>query len=41
LDEIAWWVLGWGKEAKVLGPPKLVKIVTDQLAQSLKRYTRR
>ena len=39
LDEIAWWVLGWGKEAKVLGPPKLVKIVMNQLSQSLKRYS--
>lgn len=40
LDEIAWWVLSWGKEAKVLGPPKLVKIMTDQLSKSLKRYIR-
>jgi proteasome accessory factor B len=41
LDEIAWWVLSWGKEAKVLGPPKLVRIVTDQLSKSLKQYPRR
>ena len=40
LDEIAWWVLGWGKEAKVLGPPKLVKMVTNELSQSLKHYAR-
>jgi predicted DNA-binding transcriptional regulator YafY len=40
LDEIAWWVLSWGKEAKVLCPPKLVKIMTDQLSKSLKRYIR-
>lgn len=40
LDEIAWWILSWGKEAKVLSPPKLVKIVTNQLSQSLKRYPR-
>jgi proteasome accessory factor B len=40
LDEIAWWVLGWGKEAKVLSPPKLVKIMTDQLSTSLKHYSR-
>jgi predicted DNA-binding transcriptional regulator YafY len=39
LDEIAWWVLSWGKEAKVLGPPELVKIMTDQLSKSLKRYS--
>lgn len=40
LDEIAWWVLSWGKEAKVLSPPKLVKIMTDQLSKSLKHYSR-
>ena len=40
LDEIAWWVLSWGKEAKVLNPPRLVKIVTDQLSKSLNRYLR-
>jgi proteasome accessory factor B len=40
LDEIAWWVLSWGKEAKVLSPPKLVKIMTDQLLKSLKHYSR-
>lgn len=40
LDEIAYWVLSWGKEAKVLSPPKLVKIMTDQLSKSLKHYSR-
>ena len=40
LDDIAYWVLSWGKEAKVLSPPKLVKIVTNQLSLSLKRYSR-
>jgi proteasome accessory factor B len=39
LDDIAYWVLSWGKEAKVLGPPRLVKIMTDQLSKSLKRYS--
>ena len=39
LDKIAWWVLSWGKEAKVLSPPKLIKIMTDQLSKSLKRYS--
>jgi predicted DNA-binding transcriptional regulator YafY len=39
LDEIAYWVLSWGKEAKVLSPPKLVKIMTDQLSKSLKHYS--
>lgn len=41
LDEISWWVLSWGKEAKALSPPKLVKIMTDQLSKSLKQYSRR
>jgi proteasome accessory factor B len=40
LDEISYWVLSWGKEAKVLSPPKLVKIMTDQLSKSLKHYAR-
>ena len=40
LDEIAWWVLSWGKEAKVLSPPELVKIMTEQLSKSLKQYAR-
>ena len=39
LDEIAWWVLSWGKEAKVLSPPKLVRIMIDQLSKSLKHYS--
>ena len=39
LDEIAWWVLSWGKEAKVLSPPKLVKIMASQLSKSLKHYS--
>jgi predicted DNA-binding transcriptional regulator YafY len=40
LEEIAWWVLSWGKEVKVLGPPELVKLVKNQLAQTLQHYTR-
>lgn len=39
LDEIAWWVLSWGKEAKVLSPPRLVRIVRDQLVKALNRYS--
>jgi proteasome accessory factor B len=40
IDEIAWWVLSWGKEAKVLSPPRLVKIMASQLSKSLKHYPR-
>jgi predicted DNA-binding transcriptional regulator YafY len=39
LDEIAWWVLSWGKEAKVLSPPKLVRIIKDCLIKALNRYS--
>ncbi len=35
LEEIAWWVLSWGKEVKVLGPPELVKLIIEQLTKSL------
>lgn len=41
LEEIAWWVLSWGKEVKVLGPPELVKLIKEQLTKSLQHYTNR
>ncbi len=41
LEEISQWVLSWGKEMKVLGPPELVAVITEQLAQTLHRYTPR
>ncbi|MDB6139362.1 MAG: helix-turn-helix, type 11 domain protein [Verrucomicrobiaceae bacterium] len=31
LEEITRWVLSWGSKAKVLGPPKLQKLVKDEL----------
>ena len=40
LEEIAWWVLSWGKEVKVLGPPELVTLIKEQLTKSLQHYTR-
>ena len=39
LEEIAWWVLSWGKEVRVLGPPELVKLIKEQLTKSLQHYT--
>jgi proteasome accessory factor B len=38
LEEIARWVLSWGKEVKVLDPLELVKLVKEQLAKSLQHY---
>ncbi len=40
LEEITWWVLSWGKEVKVLGPPELVELITEQLTKTLQHYTR-
>jgi predicted DNA-binding transcriptional regulator YafY len=38
LEEIARWVLSWGKEVKVLEPLELVKLVKEQLSKSLQHY---
>lgn len=34
LDEILWWVLGWGGRVQVLAPPELKQRVRDQLQQA-------
>ena len=39
LEEIAWWVLSWGKEVKVLGPPELVELIKEQLTKTMQHYT--
>jgi predicted DNA-binding transcriptional regulator YafY len=41
IEEIGRWVLSWGKEVKVLEPPELVSLLKQQLAASLRHYTRR
>jgi predicted DNA-binding transcriptional regulator YafY len=41
LEEIAWWVLSWGKEVKVLGPSELVRLIKEQLTKSLQHYSGR
>jgi len=39
LDEIVWWVLGYGPEVEVLSPPELRKRLTDMTRRTLGRYT--
>ena len=33
LDEIAWWILGYGDQAEVLKPPKLRKLIASRIRQ--------
>lgn len=41
LEEIARWVLSWGKEVKALGPPELVRLIKEQLEETLRHYSDR
>lgn len=38
LEEIAWWVLSYGERVKVMAPPELVRLVTEKLTKTLRRY---
>lgn len=38
LTQLTSWVLEWGKRAKVIGPPELVRLVREELAQALAAY---
>ena len=38
LNEISWWVLGYGKEAEVLRPPLLREMIRKHAAEMLKKY---
>jgi predicted DNA-binding transcriptional regulator YafY len=38
LEEVASWVLSWGPQATVLGPPILRKLVSQELRAALKPY---
>ena len=38
LEEIASWVLSWGAQAHVLGPPALIDLVSTDLAAAAKQY---
>lgn len=38
LEEIARWILSWGKELKALEPPELVMLIKKQLRNTLQHY---
>ncbi|HTQ38654.1 MAG TPA: WYL domain-containing protein [Pirellulales bacterium] len=38
LTEISWWVLGYGDQAKVLGPPQLQKLIVNHAKRMLQLY---
>ena len=38
LGEITWWILGYGKEVKVISPPRLRKRLADIARQVLAKY---
>ncbi len=40
LDEITWWLLGYGKEAEVLQPPELRQILAEQTQAMAAIYRR-
>ena len=40
LDEIVWWVLGYGPGATVLEPPELIEKVRDLARATAERYAR-
>jgi predicted DNA-binding transcriptional regulator YafY len=38
LDEIVWWVLGYGPEVEVLRPPELRRRLADLARRMLRLY---
>ena len=38
LNEISWWILGYGDQAEVLRPPALRKLVADRARRMAERY---
>jgi proteasome accessory factor B len=38
LQEISWWILGYGDQAEVLKPPELRRLVAGHAARMLERY---
>jgi predicted DNA-binding transcriptional regulator YafY len=38
LNEISWWILGYGDQAEVLEPARLRSLVADRVAQMARRY---
>jgi len=41
LDEIVWWVLGYGPGATVIGPPELRKRVHSLASETVRRYSKK
>jgi proteasome accessory factor B len=40
LDEISWWVMGYGDQAEVIDPPQLRRIVSERARKMLQYYRR-
>ncbi|MBI5854009.1 MAG: WYL domain-containing protein [Nitrospirae bacterium] len=38
MEELCSWILSWGPEAKVLAPPRLVKMVAEELQAAARQY---
>jgi proteasome accessory factor B len=38
INEISWWILGYGDEAEVLEPPALRRLVAERAARMAQRY---
>lgn len=38
LDEISWWILGYGDQAEILEPPELRAIVAERVRRAAERY---
>jgi len=41
IHEISWWILSYGDQAKVLGPPALQQLIRQRAAQMVKQYSKR
>jgi proteasome accessory factor B len=38
LNEISWWILGYGDQAEVIEPPELRKIIADRVKRMAEVY---
>ena len=38
LNEISWWILGYGDQAEVLEPPELRKMIAERIKRMAKMY---
>ncbi len=39
LNEISWWILGYGDQAEVLEPPELRQLIADRAKRMAAKYT--